>query len=745
MNPARLIIKAIVLATCIAFSLISCGTSKVTQTADLHKVPGQPAAGPVRTEPQLTGVKAEPATGHTRIVLQGNQPMIYTGVMQAVPLSIVLDVGAKFTPGVLGLTTVNRGAVNKIEVEPVDNLQNMIRVKIELNRETTYKVVREGSDLVVQVDDGPGGREVADDGYALPDVPLTAAQMTGPTSVTAVDFKPLGTAGRTRLVIRTTKLVTPNISTKDGGQTVVLSVSPAGISSHLLRPLNTEYFRSAVDYVRAARATGDKVDFYIKLREVVPYHLGQKGLYTYIDFDASAREPKKTKLPEPGTPAAPTAGKPGEVKKTTVVDEKKVVTAPGLETDKVYTGRKISLDFQNADVHNILRLIATVSGKNIVVSDKVKGKITLQLSDVPWDQALDIVLASQDLGKVEQGNVIRIDLASGIRAQIQAQLKEEKDEAERVKEIPLEKKIFTPKYAAVADMEKELKKLSSKRGSVTVIGNDVYVADEPLILEQTAEVFQKYDKVARQILIESRIVEASTSFTKRLGVNWGGDAGVTNDPKIDGTTWNIFGLHNAGAAGAGGPAVNLISPQATGLAIGFGLTNTLFNLEAQLFAMEQTGEGRIVSAPRILAQNDQEVYIKQGQSIPYEAAGTTTAPATISYNEAVLELRVKPHIEENGEIISMDIKITKDTPDYSRTVTNPPINKREAKTRLMLRNGDTVVIGGIIVDSKSKAVSRVPALHRVPFLGWLFKNYEVDDSRLELLIFLTSHIIPVKI
>ena len=421
--------------------------------------------------------------------------------------------------------------------------------------------------------------------------------------------------------------------------------------------------------------------------------------------------------------------------------------APGADGDgpKVYSGRKVTLDFQNADIHNIFRIIGSVSGKNIVVSDQVRGKVTLSLKEVPWDQALDIVLASQDLGKVEQGNVIRIDKLNTLRAQKQAELKDQKDLMERSRELPLEQKVFTPKYSAVADMEKELKKLATKRGKITVIGNDIYVSDEAEVLAQMALVFGKNDKVTKQILIESRIVEATTSFTKRLGINWGGNSGVTNDPRIDGATWNIFGLHNSGAAGAGGPAVNLIDPVSKGLGIGFGLTNSLFNLEAQLYALEQTGEGRIVSAPRILAQNDQEVYIKQGQSIPYEAAGTTTAPATISYNEAVLELRVKPHIEENGEVISMDIKVTKDTPDYSRTTRNPPINKREAKTRLMIKNGDTVVIGGIIVDTKSKTIDRVPGLHRLPVIGWLFKNYQVDDSKVELLIFLTSHIIPVKI
>ena len=177
--------------------------------------------------------------------------------------------------------------------------------------------------------------------------------------------------------------------------------------------------------------------------------------------------------------------------------------------------------------------------------------------------------------------------------------------------------------------------------------------------------------------------------------------------------------------------------------MGFGVLTDHFSLDAKLYAMEENGEGRIVSAPRILAQNDQEVYIRQGTSIPYE---TVSAEGTqVQFKAANLELRVTPHIEENGRIISMTILVTKDSPDYSRGATNPPINTREASTKLMVRDGETVVIGGIIIDLKGKTLRKVPGLHRIPILGWLFKSRAVDDSKTELIIFLTSHIIPVKL
>lgn len=735
MNRARLSVKAILLICCIAFGLTACGSS------DMATKPTPTGTGAATdSRPMVMGLKAEQAGRQTRVVLQGNQPLTYTAVFNKMPPAIVVDVGATPSSDVLGLTSVKNGLVDKVEVETVAGLDNVSRVKIGLSNPTTYQVVREDNNLVVLVENAAG---MSESDLSVEEAPLTPAAMSGGTAgIQAVDFRPVGSSGKTRLIIRTNKVVTPQVLTRDGGRTVVLSISPSSIPGHLIRPLDTRYFRSAVDYVKPTPSSGASVEFLIRLRDVVPYHLGQKGLVTYMDFDQSSVAPAEAHLraPREGSKAASAApalaAAPAAAAAPTSAS---TLSLPGQP--KKYTGAKISLDFQNADIHNILRLIGDVSGKNVVVSERVTGKVTLKLEEVPWDQALDIVLAANNLGVVESGNVLRIDLAETLRTQRDQELQEIEKQAERAQKLPLEKKVFTPKYAAVDTMRTELEKLKSERGKITVIGNDIYVEEEPAILSSMQEVFNKNDEVAKQILIESRIVEALTSFTRQLGINWGGNASGT----IDENPSYLYGAHSGGAIGAGGPVVNVISPPSTGLALGFGLISEVISLDAKLYAMEQTGEGRIVSAPRILASNDQEVYIKQGQSIPYESSGTTTSPSTITYNEAVLELKVKPHIEENGKIISMDITVTKDTADYSRTTRNPPINKREAKTRLMVKNGETVVIGGIIVDEKSKTVNRVPGLHRIPILGWLFKSNEISDSKTELLIFLTSNIIPVNI
>ncbi|MDR1037751.1 MAG: type IV pilus secretin PilQ [Deltaproteobacteria bacterium] len=418
----------------------------------------------------------------------------------------------------------------------------------------------------------------------------------------------------------------------------------------------------------------------------------------------------------------------------------------GLSTNKVYTGERISLDFQNADIHNILRLIGEVSGKNVVVSDSVSGKVTLKLRNVPWDQALDIVLASKNLGMVENGNVIRIDSLDAIR-------RATPDLSDPSVRVPLAKKMFTPKYSSVAALAAEMEKGKSQRGSVRVIGNDIYVEDDYQTMEAITEIFMRNDRVTKQILIEARIVEVKNTFTQDIGVRW---ASGYNHVEGGGTNWANQGSSLARPNTlVGGTAANSYQPgEFFGAAdvyngmgrLGFGFMNragTLM-LNAELNAQEVLGENKTVSAPRIMASNDQEVFISSGTKIPYSSGGTTAGTnASIEFEEAKMELTVTPHIEENGEIVTLDIKLTKDTP--SMTQGDMDIDTKEAKTKLMVRNGETVVIGGIITDDMMSGSNQVPGMSSIPLLGWLFKNRTINNTKTELLIFITANIIPITV
>jgi type IV pilus assembly protein PilQ len=409
----------------------------------------------------------------------------------------------------------------------------------------------------------------------------------------------------------------------------------------------------------------------------------------------------------------------------------------GINANKTYTGQRISLDFQNADIHNILRLIGEVSGKNVVVSDSVSGKVTLKLKNVPWDQALDIVLASKNLGMVESGNVIRVDTMDAIRRAVP-------DLSDPATRVPLAKKMFTPKYSSVASLASEMEKGKSIRGSVRVIGNDIYVEDDYVTMEAITEIFKRNDRVTKQILIEGRIVEATTSFNQSLGVRWSGGY-----DHIEGGGTNL-GTGGQAATGSYVPGefYGAITSQAGALTLGVGFLNRAGSLmlNAQLNASEEVSELRTISSPRIMAANDQEVYIKQGTQIPYTYGGSTAGTtASVEYKEASMELRVTPHIEENGEIITLNITLTKDTPGSLTSDGQLLIETKEASTKLMVRNGETVVIGGIIEDSQINGNNQVPGVHSIPLLGWLFKSRSLQNEKRELLIFITANIIPITV
>ncbi len=400
------------------------------------------------------------------------------------------------------------------------------------------------------------------------------------------------------------------------------------------------------------------------------------------------------------------------------------------DNPKVYTGERISLDFQNAELHNIIRIIGEVSGKNIVVSDAVTGKVTLKLKDVPWDQALDIVLASRSLGVEETGNVLTIyDLATlqAIQAGRQRAVAE-RAAAEAL--APLAKKVFTPKYSPIGVVAAELSKIKSNRGKIVAIGNDIYVEDDPGTIATMTQIFMRVDKVARQILIEARIIEATNNFIEKIGVKW---SAKYNGGGVDG--------------GTPGEATGSIDISNAGAALGFGFLNKANSLllNASLNLAETSGDSRTISAPRIMAANDQEVSIKQGKQIPYESGSSATTAANVQFKDVVMELKVKPHIEENGQIVTLDIKLTNDTPDVGGGTGNLAINTREAETRLMVKDGETVVIGGIIVDNQTTGIDRVPGVHRLPLLGWLFQSREIQNDKSEMLIFITANIIPLNI
>jgi type IV pilus assembly protein PilQ len=415
-----------------------------------------------------------------------------------------------------------------------------------------------------------------------------------------------------------------------------------------------------------------------------------------------------------------------------------------------YTGRRITLDFHDIDIRNLLRLIADVSKRNIVVADDVTGKVTVSLRNVPWDQALDLVLRSKGLDKEEMGNVIRV-------AKIEAIAKEQQARAEAAKAraplVPLKVRLLPVNFARAGDVATRVKDVLSERGTVSTDErtNVLIVKDVPEALARAEGLVRNLDTETPQVRIESRIVEASSNFNRAIGIQWGGTAtasAATGNPTgvFFPNTVSVAGASSAATSGLGTPnyAVNLPAPTGEGAGGGVGFTfgsvGGAFNLNLRLSALENSGVVKTISAPSVSTVDNKEATIGQGVSIPFSqvsAGGVNTV-----FIEAKLELKVTPHVSADGSVL-LKIKVTNNAPNPQLTGANgqPSISKREAETEALVKDGETTVIGGIYTRQTSSRVASVPFFADIPILGWFFRNKAENDDHTELLIFITPRIV----
>ncbi|HZZ85688.1 MAG TPA: type IV pilus secretin PilQ [Anaeromyxobacteraceae bacterium] len=417
-----------------------------------------------------------------------------------------------------------------------------------------------------------------------------------------------------------------------------------------------------------------------------------------------------------------------------------------------YAGRRITLDFHDIDIRNLLRLIADVSKRNIVVADDVTGKVTVSLRNVPWDQALELVLKTKGLDKEELGNVIRVAKSEQIAKERQARLDAVRAQAPL---LPLKVRLIPVNFARANDVSGRVKDVLSDRGTVSTDDrtNVLIVKDVAENLERAEKLVRNLDTEIPQVLIESRIVEASSNFNRALGVQWGGNATAS---AATGNATGISFPNTVGATGAsgGGPvtgtsstpnyAVNLPAAigQGSGGGLGFvfGSASGAFNLNLRLSALESTGVVKTISAPKIATIDNREATIGQGISIPFSQ--TSAAGVNTTFIEAKLELKVTPHVSSDGSIL-LKIKATNNSPNSSLTGANgqPSITKREAETEVLVKDGDTTVIGGIYTRQTARQESSVPWLGKIPVLGFFFRSRTESDDHTELLIFITPRIL----
>ncbi len=446
-----------------------------------------------------------------------------------------------------------------------------------------------------------------------------------------------------------------------------------------------------------------------------------------------------------------------------------------------YQGEKLSLNFQNVDVRRLLQVIGEFTGMNMVVSDSVGGSITLILKDVPWDQALDIILKQKDLDMRKNGNVIMI----APRDEIAVKEKLDFESRSQIGDLePLRTESFQLNYIKAADVQKLLidqkQPLISKRGSVSVEerSNIMFVKDTPSSLDNVRDIVAKVDVSVRQVMIEARIVEAGDSFAKNLGIRLGfndlrnfGDRsgpGVTVGGNIRNTGWQtvqgprelegtypdfypvskttppLFNDPDRKANINDSLSVNMPATPRAGNAgqfsmVLFNSAKTMF-INAEISALEADGKGKVVSSPRVMTTNQVEAEIRQGLDIPYPTADSNGVQ-TIAYKRADLSLKVKPQITPDGRV-TMKVDVTKNSPSSISTGGyGLAIDTKAVNTEVLVENGGTLVIGGIYTQKTQETTQRIPFFGDLPYVGWLFKNKEWIDDKTELLVFITPKIV----
>lgn len=560
-----------------------------------------------------------------------------------------------------------------------------------------------------------------------------------------------GEPGRTRVVLEGAAAFDRETLSLDDPPRVVVDL--AGVVSRVERP-HLAVEEGAVVRVRAAQFRQDPVPVsrvVFDLSEAVPWELSEVDGDLIVAFGAAEKaEPERVSEasePEaPGTRAVPADALESLLRAPAFASEQPAspAAAPGpfdtrtIGADAVsYSGQPISLNLVDTDIKQIFRLFHEISGLNFVLDPGVEGNVTIVLDQVPWDQALDIILKNNGLDKQFENNVVRVATTQKLAAEAAArkQLKEAKEL--EVEPITITR---TLSYAKAKEVEKVIREggVLSPRGKVIVDErtNALIVSDIPNKVEPLDQLITTLDAETPQVMIEARIVETSKSFSRELGVNWGLSA-IADASR--GTALPYSFPRNA----SGRYSLNLVPPDATGvLNLKFGNILDSFTLDLALSALENEGYGRILSSPKIATQNNERAEIEQGVRIP--VVNTTATEINVEFVSASLRLTVTPQITAEGTIV-LDLAVENNQPDFNNRVGDvPPINTQRAETKVLITDGGTAVIGGIFTVNEGAGEVGVPWFRKIPGLGWLFKSQNISNENRELLIFITPKIIKVS-
>ncbi len=691
----------------------------------LGLLPGAPALA--QDQPSLQAIDVQPLAGQQlqlTMRLSGPAPQ---------PLSFTIDNPARISFDLPNTRLALPSRRIDVHASGLDTIlaaetKDRTRVVLNLDKLVPYDAHVSGNNVIVMLGGGSAGAATAAATAAAPATAMSAGGTSAPRELRAIDFR-RGTDGSGRVIV---KLSDPHthISLHQLGNQIVVDFSDAAVPANLARRYDATDYGTPVSGFDVTRVgAGSRI-----------------AINANGDFEQLAYQSDDQYVVE----VAPR-------RKASVAQEDK----------PVYTGERLTLNFQDIDTRAVLQLLADASGQNIVVSDSVTGNVTLRLQNVPWDQALDIVLRTKGLDKRKQDNVIIVAPQAELAAREKADLAARKDVQELA---PLRSEYLQVNYAKAADMAGLIKSqnnsLLSSRGSVTVDErtNTLLLQDTADRLADVRRLVATLDIPVRQVLIEARIVIVNNDFDRQIGsilgytgVNKNGSTGIVTTTGSAAGTDQIMGsaLTNlqstnsvypvsipTGSSAANRYNVNLPVTSPAG-SIALGILGNNFLVDLELSAAQAETQANVISSPRVITANQKEATIEQGVEIPYQQSASSGA-TTIQFKKAVLSLKVTPQITPDNRII-MDLDVRDDSVGTvvvaSGGVNVPSIDTREIATQVLVNDGQTVVLGGILQTTQREDDTKVPYLGDIPVIGHLFKNTDHEDDRDELMIFITPKIV----
>jgi len=676
---------------------------------------------------EVTGIShGAGAEGAVRITLatQGDTPQVSVFATES-PARIVLDLADSNFSGSSDSVSVGMGSVQQYSAVGANGRTRLV---VDMSRSASYEYLTEDGQVILEI---AGGANLAS---ASASSSATTGSGYGP-NITGVDFR-RGENGEGRVIVNMDR-PGANMSVDEGNNRITVDLFNASLPEELNRRLDVTDFATPVQFIDTSPISNG-----VRLTLSV---IGPFEQLAYESGDSIVFEVQKL------------------VKDIQAEEEEQIK----FFEEKTYEGTRVTFNFQDIPVRSVLQLIADVSDLNIVVADSVGGNLTLRLTNVPWDQALDIVMDARNLDKRMNGNVMWIGPTAEIAAREQQLLQAYQDR--QVLE-PLQTVLLPMSYSKAIDIKTLIDESSnsvdsefgllSERGSVTVDErtNTLLITDTAERILEIRELLTELDYAVRQVQIESRIVIASSEFAHELGVRFGvsylhsgsnigviaadGNAADILNPAIDPRDDGLLDIPSY----PNRYQVNLPAANTNAATIGLSFLTGDVILDLELSALESEGEGEVISTPRIVTANQAEAFIQQGVEIPYEEA-TSSGASSVTFKEAVLELRATPLITPDNRI-QLDLEIKQDTVgeifQTARGGSVPSIDTRELNTTVLIENGDTVVLGGIFQDEKSSKEEKVPWLGDIPGVGALFRRRANETRKRELLIFVTPTIVEER-